>query len=491
MLGLDWMREMGLSGFLDILFVWFVVYLLLVWSKKTRAASVLKGILIVAGVYLLTRQLNMVLAAELLEKFFAIILIALVVIFQEELRHLFEQIAVWSLKRRVWKHEVRILSREEVDILVRTLKDLGRDKIGALVVVRGKDLIIRHLDGGIESGSRISEAILKSIFDSSSIGHDGAIYIEGNQIVRFSCHLPLSKNLGKVGKGGTRHAAALGLSELCDALCLVVSEERGTISVARHGDLFPVQDGEQLREMIDKFYDEIYPKMKTKPWEGILKKNTREKLLGLLLAGIIWFVLVYGGKQTYKTFTVPVSYPPIKADLVMAEVKPDKVYVTLGGPRNAFFFLSPNSIKFEVQPEAQMGIQKVRIYPSDFEFPKELSMEVLAPQEIEFRITQLTVPAKKPAEIIREELIGTVKNMLPSAKAKFSNAASVNATGEEAATAAPQNGPQAKQPAKVPYLENAKPAEVVKYLENKLEGNAVIEPLNPKSPDNNKQPEKV
>jgi len=289
---MQWLSEIGLSGFLDILFMWVVVYALLVWSKSTRAASVLTGILIVAGIYLLTRQLNMVLASGLLEKFFAIILIALVVIFQEELRHVFEQIAVWSLRGRMRKSKLQSLSLEEVDVLTRTLVDLAKEKTGALIVIRGKDLMMRHLDGGVELEGKVSEALLKSLFDASSIGHDGAVYVEGNRVVQFSCHLPLSKDLKKIGKGGTRHAAALGLAELCDALCLVVSEERGTISIARHGRLSTISDPVKLAAIIRDFYEEVHPKAKAKPWEGLIKKNSREKLLGLLLACVIWLVLV-------------------------------------------------------------------------------------------------------------------------------------------------------------------------------------------------------
>ncbi|MDP3919431.1 MAG: diadenylate cyclase [Candidatus Omnitrophota bacterium] len=487
MIGINWMNEIGLSGFLDILFMWFAVYVVLVWSKKTRAASVLTGILIVAGIYLVTRQLNMVLAAGLLEKFFAIILIALVVIFQEELRHFFEQIAVWSLRKRIGKIKPQSLSLDEVDILVRTLIDLAKEKVGALIVIRGKDLIVRHLGDGIDLDGKISEALLKSLFDAGSIGHDGAVYIEGTRIIRFSCHLPLSKDLKSIGKGGTRHAAALGLAELSDALCLVVSEERGTISVACHGNITVISDPEHLRNILTAFYEAVHPKIKVKPWEGFLKKNSKEKLLGFLLASAIWFVLVYGSKQTYRTFTVPVSYPPMKAALVMAEVKPDKVYVTLGGPRSSFFFLAPKKIKFIVSPEAKKGTQKVRIYPSDFEFPKDLTMEVLAPQEIEFRIADRPAPENKSEENSSQGLMDKVKKVLPLVKSEPEAAKPAPSSSETPVPAPAQNEQKAKQTEKVPYLEDAKPEEVVKYLEEKLEGHAVIEPLKSKNPENQKQ----
>ena len=98
-----------------------------------------------------------------------------------------------------------------------------------------REPIESHVEGGIALDGRLSEPLLLSLFDPSSPGHDGAVILRGAQIERFAVHLPLSVNRAALGPGGTRHAAALGLSERCDAICIVVSEERGTVSVARDG----------------------------------------------------------------------------------------------------------------------------------------------------------------------------------------------------------------------------------------------------------------
>src|SRR5262249_56151173 len=107
--------------------------------------------------------------------------------------------------------------------------------LGALFVLPRPEPIEGHVGGAIPLGGRISEPLLLSIFDASSPGHDGAVILRGSQLERFAVHLPLSVNRAALGAGGTRHAAALGLSERCDATCIVVSEERGTVSVARDG----------------------------------------------------------------------------------------------------------------------------------------------------------------------------------------------------------------------------------------------------------------
>jgi len=390
-------KEIGFSGFLDILFMTLLIYTLLVWSKRTRAAFVLTGILIVAGVYLLARQFNLNLTAAIFEKFFAVILIALVVIFQEELRYFFERIAVWSFNRRLLGKAMVRLSREEVEILVRTLTDLARDRIGALVVIRGNDMMVRHLDGGQECNGKLSEALLKSLFDSHSIGHDGAVVVKEGRISQFSVQLPLSKNMKRLGNRGTRHAAALGLSELCDALCVVVSEERGTISVAQNGDLTEIREPAQLARILEAFYQDLDPKNESKEWEHFFRKNWRDKLIALSLSVALWFVLVNGSKTAYRTLSIPVTHSELPADFKVESVDPETVDVTFRGVRRAFYFLRQSHIEISVPLRPNNGTQRARLGPSQMTFPKNLVLETVEPNLVEIDVRKVE-SEKKPAE---------------------------------------------------------------------------------------------
>ena len=380
-------KEIGFSGFLDILFMTLLIYTLLVWSKRTRAAFVLTGILIVAGIYLLARQFNLNLTASIFEQFFAVILVALVVIFQGELRYFFERIAVWSFNRRLLGKETVRLTREEVQTLVKTVSDLSREKVGALIVIRGKDMIVRHLEGGQECNGKLSEALLKSIFDSHSIGHDGAVIIAENKVAQFSVQLPLSKNTSRVAKGGTRHSAALGLSELCDAMCVVVSEERGTISVARNGELQSVKDAESLAMKLEEFYHTMDPKLEMRLWENYLKRNWRDKLVALTLSVALWFVLVNGSKTAYRTLSVPVTYTSIPADWNVEEIRPSEVEVTFRGVRRSFYFVRKNDIEISVPLKLIEGTQRVRLSPRQMSFPKNFLLETIEPNQVEIVVT--------------------------------------------------------------------------------------------------------
>jgi diadenylate cyclase len=381
-----WLKEIGGAGFIDICIMTLLLYSILVWMRRTkRAAAILIGILIVAVIYLAARQFNLFLTAAVLQGFFAVILVALVVIFQEELRYFFERVAHFGLESRELLTRKREMSRpqQHVEMLVRTLTDLAHDRIGALIVLRGRDLLVRHLDAGENLLGMASEKILKSIFDPHSIGHDGAVILEGDRIERFSCWLPLSRNHEMLAHLGTRHAAALGLSELCDAMCLVVSEERGSISVARHGNIRRIADSAELSEIIGSFYSEINANHDVKSWANLLKKNSKEKVLAPALALALWFVLVYESKVIYHTYHVQVEYAQLPDNLILTRLEPDSVNVTLSGQRKTFYFSGPQEIRLELKPWVfKKGENAIRISSSDLSFPDNLVLENIEPSRV-------------------------------------------------------------------------------------------------------------
>jgi diadenylate cyclase len=390
------LTDIGFSGLCDIAIVTLVLYTFLVALKRTRRSGLIfTGIVIVGAVYLAARKFNLLLTVALLQGFFAVILVALVVIFQEDLRYFFERVALWWLERRLplSKRKAARLPRRDVEILARTLSDLARAKIGALIVIRGHDSIARHLNGGEEVKGLISEPLLKSILDPHSIGHDGAVVIDGPLIDRLGCQLPLSANFEKLVHSGTRHAAALGLSERSDALCLVVSEERGTISVARNGEIRVVSTTPELVAVLESFYDEIAPPPEKRSWTRFLIRNYREKAASFLLAVALWVVVGYSAQTVQRTFEVPVNYGPLPSTLIVANVEPDKVAVTLSGQRKAFAFLRPYDIKVVLQLwDARKGRHRFSITNRDLSYPPGLQLEDIQPYQVLLEIE------KKPPE---------------------------------------------------------------------------------------------
>jgi diadenylate cyclase len=383
-----------MAEIIDILLVATLLYTAVVWAQRTRAALVVRGILVFGGIYIIARFLELQMVAWIFQGFFAIFLIMIVVIFQEELRHLFEQTAVWSFNFK----KFRALRSDAADIIARTLADLAKSKTGALVILRGKDPLERHITGGIPLDGKLSGPLLRSIFDPHSPGHDGAVLVEDNNITRFAAHLPLSKDLSQTAGMGTRHSAALGLSELCDALCLVVSEERGQVSVAYNGRLRPVATLQEIAAAIDHFLQETFPAQESKgaPLD-LFRRNWIAKAASLSLALGFWYVFVPGAKTIQVNYKIPVAVQNLPANLTLEEIQPAEVSATFIGPRRSFYLFDLRKVKATVDVAmAEMGRRTFPITEQNLRYPKELTLEELSPSVV--RISVKRAPRPDTAE---------------------------------------------------------------------------------------------
>lgn len=379
--------NIGISDIIDIIVVAVLLYTATAFLKQTRAAFIIRGIFILAAIYILARYLDLQLTAWIFQGFFAIFLIIIVVIFQEELRQIFERIAVWGLARK----SGRSLRSNTADVLVGTVADFAKDKIGALIVVEGKDPIARHVMGGIEMEGRISEPLLKSIFDPHSPGHDGAVIVENDRISLFAAHLPLSKDFQQLAHVGTRHSAALGLAELSDAFCIAVSEERGTISVARAGKLRPVSNIQELSLLLQAFLQEKYPPRK-KPGTlsmSLLRENWVAKLVTFALAIGLWYVLVPGSSTMEVTYQIPVQVQNLPPEY-RAEVEPKVVTATFTGPKRAFYFFDPSKLRVEIDlSSAEPGRKTYRISEQNLRHPPNLTLQQLSPTTVRITVRRV------------------------------------------------------------------------------------------------------
>ncbi len=380
-------RGFGPADALDIAIVSLLIYFTWTWFKRTKAAFVAIGMFILAGVYILARILDLVLTSYILQGFFAVILIALVVIFQEELRHFFERIAVWSLggRRPSVPHVL------ETDAIVQTLGELAAERNGALIVLRGRDPIERHITEGFLLDGKISVALLKSIFDPHSEGHDGAVVIAENRAQRFGVYLPLGKDLAQNAKLGTRHAAALGLSELTDALCLVVSEERGKISAARNGELSEIAEVEALRLLVERFQDEKGPAaaVETSFWRTNLKEKAAAAALGLGL----WFHFVYGSRPAARELDIPVVLHNLPAGMRLSDMEPRTVHATLAGLQRRLTLLDAGAIKVHLDlSRAVPGEQDLMVEKESLPLPEGLALLRLEPPVVRVRLDSRSGP---------------------------------------------------------------------------------------------------
>jgi len=243
---------------LEILILWIVFYQILVFFEGTRAFQVFKGIIYLLGAFLLFQILGLDTLNWLLTKFFAISIIALIIIFQQELRH--------GLARLGQQHLFNFgLEESEIIALIDEITSasyrLARQKTGCLIAIERETKLKTYIESGIEIDAQISSELIQSIFTQKSPIHDGGIITRGNRIAAVSCLFPLSDNPNFSKIIGTRHRAALGITEQTDAIVIMVSEETGEISVACDGRFIPVVNRERLVNILK---DLLIPETKEK-----------------------------------------------------------------------------------------------------------------------------------------------------------------------------------------------------------------------------------
>lgn len=243
---------------LEILILWIVFYQILVFFEGTRAFQVFKGIIYLLGAFFLFQIFGLDTLNWLLTKFFAISIIALMIIFQQELRH--------GLARLGQQHLFNFgLEESEIVDLVDEITSasyrLARQKVGCLIAIERETKLKAYIESGIALEAKISSELIQSIFTPKSPIHDGGIITRGTRIAAASCLFPLSDNPNFSKIIGTRHRAALGITEQTDAVVIMVSEETGEISVACDGRFIPVVNRERLVNILK---DLLIPEIKDK-----------------------------------------------------------------------------------------------------------------------------------------------------------------------------------------------------------------------------------
>lgn len=240
--------EFNLLTVVDLVVTILICYKFITLIKGTRAIQLLKGVLVLFLISFTSQQLGFRIFNYLLQQLRTVVLIAIPVIFQPELRRALEKIGREYLTR----HEK---IQTDVDQLIAAIMRLSEDQIGALIVLKRDTGLQEIVDTGVELDAYLSAELLINIFTPKTPLHDGAVIIEQNRLLAANCLLPLTNRKGLSTSLGTRHRAALGISEESDALALIVSEETGTISLAREGKFKYNLDEFSLKEELFKDFD--------------------------------------------------------------------------------------------------------------------------------------------------------------------------------------------------------------------------------------------
>jgi len=240
---------------MDIAIVVLIVYYFYRLIKQTRAEQIVKGVLILLLLLVMSNLFDMVILKFLLTNIMTYGVLLIIVVFQPELRNAFEKIGRNSKLSNVFDMEDNMVLRHSISEIIKAVEIMSLKKIGLLIVIERETKVSEVLKDGINLSAKVSSELLQNIFMPRTPLHDGAVIIDKTQILAAKCILPLASENTVEKRLGTRHRAAVGITEISDALVIVVSEETGIISIAENGKLKRNLNGEQLKDLLLKKID--------------------------------------------------------------------------------------------------------------------------------------------------------------------------------------------------------------------------------------------
>lgn len=374
------------TDILDMVIVGLIIYLVLVFAKNTKSFFVINSILVLLVVSSLAQFFDLGLTREILQPLLTFFIIIIVVVYQREMRNLFDW---FSLSSRNLMFLKKISTTSEISsILVKALTNMADDRIGAIIVLQGEHPLDNIVDGGFMLGGKVSVPLLLSIFDHHTPGHDGAVLINNHEITAFGIHLPLAEKYTKYAEHGTRHRAAVGITENTDALALVVSEEKGTISWAENGRLKRIEDREELENIIRTFLKENLAEEKPSFWKSVIKEHLFIKVASALLTVSLWFIFIYQVGFVTREFSIPVEFKNVPAGKTADLMKIKNITVDLAGRSSDFVNLDTNKITVSIDASlSTSSTQSIKITDEMVNVPSYFSVTSVKPEQITISIT--------------------------------------------------------------------------------------------------------
>ncbi|MBQ9444580.1 MAG: diadenylate cyclase CdaA [Lachnospiraceae bacterium] len=263
----DSIPVMGLTDYVEILIIAFVVYEVMVWIRDTRAWSLMRGIIVIVAFVLFAYLLQMTTILWLVRNGLNVLLMAVLIIFQPELRRALDFLGRRNFLSSFFSFNGASVnerfSDKTMNEIIKACYEMGRARTGALIVMKQSDPLTEYIRTGIEVDAVVTNQLLINIFEHNTPLHDGAVIVEGDRVISATCYLPLSDNMELSKELGTRHRAGVGISEATDSLTIIVSEETGRISVAQGGELIRNVNQDTLRDMLTKLQNKTVVEKKS------------------------------------------------------------------------------------------------------------------------------------------------------------------------------------------------------------------------------------
>ena len=268
--------KITMTDVVEILIITFLFYYMLVWIKNTRAWVLLKGIMVILLFVLVAAVFQMNTIIWIAKNTLSVAITAIVIIFQPEIRKALENLGQKNFLTSFFafdfsKGEIAKFTDKTINELVKACYEMGKVKTGALIVIEDEIVLSEYERTGIAVDGILTSQLLINIFEKNTPLHDGAVIVRGDRVVSATCYLPLTDSLSISKDLGTRHRAAVGISEVSDSLTIVVSEETGKVSIAMGGELYRNVDAEFLKNKLSFIQHREKKVSKIELWRRRLK----------------------------------------------------------------------------------------------------------------------------------------------------------------------------------------------------------------------------
>lgn len=395
---LSFLLSIRWQDIVDVLLNSYILFRLYILFRGTMVIRVIAGLALLYMFQRVAVALGLIVTSWAMQGIIAVAALIIVIVFRNEIRNVLQ---AKNLRALLWEFPQKS-ERTPIDAIVEGVYELTRGRIGALMVLPGKDDLEEAVQGGVEWGGKISKEMLLSIFWNGNPVHDGAAILQGNRIPRVGTILPLSQRNDLPQYYGTRHRAAAGLAEKSDALILVVSEERGEVTAAKGSDITHIDDNLALRKVLQDHLGVV-----SHPLAGS-ERQRRELVVAaaicVLCMSAVWFSFAKG-METLTSIEVPLEYLNRDANMQIVSTSANTVRLYLSGSSALLNSLRLDQVKAKLDlGKAVNGENHFSLGADNVVFPPGLRLNRIEPSEVNVR---LDIPIKK-ALSVQVDWVGTM-----------------------------------------------------------------------------------
>lgn len=392
-------------NFIDIGLIALLVYFFVVWFKGPRSLQIIGSIFGIGVFYFIAIKLGLILTSSLFQYLWTAIIVVMVIVFQPEIRQMLDRAS--PLRRLISGkgHEVnKSLLEEVVDAVV----ELAREKTGALIVFQRDDALDNLILKGKDLDGIVTSELIESLFQKNSPLHDGAILLHKRRIAAAGCILPLSRDEDLSRRYGTRHRAAIGITERSDAVSIVVSEERGDVSLVCAGKINTFKKRTEFISALEKLLGDGQLKEESESSSSLkelILSNWRLKLLSLITSVFLWLVIV-GPQKSELGISVPIQYTKLPLAVEIIGQWMDRLDVRVRGSASSLDSLSPGSVRAVVDLGRVLpGLNFFRITSDKIQVPPGITIAQIRPSDLQLNI--------ETALIRQLKVVPTIVGVLP------------------------------------------------------------------------------